>query len=109
MTLLAMYTAAFLLGFFAGRIKLRRGPVNVVRGILLPHPGDERWERCQSAFCPISGHPDHHPAWRIGAVVVAEGCRRVALTIDKSPVKARRYVEAVRVAQLERRALEAIS
>lgn len=102
----ALTTAAILLalavGFGAGRVKLRRGPVNMVRGMLLPHPGDERWGRhdmCHYEYTCVGGYSLGH----------VRACPKHGwLFVENNRIPgARRYVLAVSATQVERKTLAA--
>lgn len=95
----AAVLAAFVAGFGAGKVKWRRGPINVVRGILLPHPSDERWERRDALWCY------HATALKIGEVEV---CGEHGVHVARHKVAfAGDYKRAVIRAQVERKALKA--
>jgi hypothetical protein len=102
MTMLVVASViAFALGFGAGKVKLRRGPVNIVGGMLLPHPGDERWRRV---------NVDYDIGWGLGAVAVRHHSVfndwRLYVDGDRVPWAAG-YCKAVYREQQERKALAA--
>jgi hypothetical protein len=105
---ITLVALAFALGMGSGvavtKVK-RRAPVNVVRGILLPHPTDERWHLTDKRY--NCGDRDHHyhAVYELEAVRVVEDC---GVDVESVPVPgARRYRDAVIRAQLERKALAA--
>jgi hypothetical protein len=101
MTAALCIVLGFVLGVGAGKIRVKRGPVNIVRGMLLPHPGDERWrsEPCSySTVCDggltigeVRACPRHGTLWIGGRSVLGAG----------------RYVKAVGYSHQERKALAA--
>jgi hypothetical protein len=83
----------------------RRGPVNVVRGVLLPHPADEHWQKSARLFNCGDYRHELHVVFQLGAVVVVDGCR---VGVEGVILRgAKRYGAAVVKAQLERSALAA--
>lgn len=44
------FVVGLVVGVPLGKVKLRRGPVNIVRGMLFPMPGDERWKRSPCSY-----------------------------------------------------------
>lgn len=105
-SLLVALAFALGIGSGVGLTKVRRrGPVNVVNGMLLPHPSDERWKVLDVKFnCGDRRHP-YHTVYMLGDVRVIEGCKA---DIDNVVITdGRRYREAVVQAQMERKALAA--
>lgn len=98
-----LVAVAFAVGLSSGvgltKVK-RRGPVNIVRGILLPNASDERWVRHTEN--DIFSRTSH---WlRLGDVEVSP----TSLWVDKFAVSgsaAKRYAGAVFDAYQERKAL----
>lgn len=101
-SLLLCGVVGFAVGLGASKIKLKRKPINVVNGILLPNPNDERWIRGTSQWgsCP-------HTCLRLNTIEICT--EQYSLRIDSIMVtKAPKYVNAVNQAQLERKALAAM-
>jgi hypothetical protein len=107
---LTLVLAAFVAGSAFGwaapvAFKRRRGPVNIVNGMLLPHPSDERWECIDVSFDCRSELHRYHTVYRLGDVHVIEDCR---VHVDKVTIPgAADYRRAVIRAQVERKALAA--
>lgn len=107
---LAAYGGTSILLRGVARACRRKAPINLINGIILPHPGDDRWSRGQSEFCPTIRHPNHHPEYRLGAVVVRDGH---GITIAGEPLREtgaeyQAYRKAVERELLERKALESL-